>query len=114
MTLQTELPIVDQLSAPIVRRPTLTDDDRVELIGLPFEGLAERLEEWGVGRGQAKRVFRGLHVHRHRLTEINSLGRHAKTITEHLKHSAESSQAEIASVPVFWWAAFSGSAIVPN
>jgi hypothetical protein len=38
----------------------------------------------------------------------------AKTITEHLKHSAESSQAEIASVPVFWWAAFSGSAIVPN
>lgn len=83
MTLQTELPIVDQPSAPIVRRPTLTDDDRVELIGLPFEGLAERLEEWGVGRGQAKRVFRGVHVHRHRLTDINSLGRHAKTITEH-------------------------------
>ena len=53
---------------------------RIDLLGLPFEQLESLLDEWGVGRAQAKRVFRGVHVHRQDLEEIPSLGRHAQTI----------------------------------
>lgn len=56
--------------------------DRVDLLGLPFERLESLLDDWGVGRAQAKRVFRGIHVLNQPLNEIPSLGRHARTIAE--------------------------------
>jgi 23S rRNA (adenine2503-C2)-methyltransferase len=60
----------------------VTETKKVDLLGMPFDQLSDTLEQWGVGRTQAKRVFRGLHVHHIPLTEIPSLGRHAHTIAD--------------------------------
>ncbi|MAD61615.1 MAG: 23S rRNA (adenine(2503)-C(2))-methyltransferase RlmN [Myxococcales bacterium] len=63
-------------------------DQKVDLLGLPFAQLEAQLDSWGVGKAQAKRVFRGLHVQQIPLHDINSLGRHADTIAE-LGHIAQ-------------------------
>ena len=57
--------------------------NKTDLLGLTFEQLELALDHWGVGKGQAKRVFRGLHVKQQALTEIESLGRHAQVIAQH-------------------------------
>lgn len=57
--------------------------EKVELLGLTFEKLSTYLDEWGVGATHAGRVFRGLHVKRHPLSEVPSLGRHAEVIMRH-------------------------------
>ena len=57
--------------------------NKIDLLGLPFDQLEKALTLWGVGKNQAKRVFRGLHVKRQSLQEIESLGRHARVIAEH-------------------------------
>ena len=61
---------------------------KVDLLGLPFAQLEDQLDSWGVGKAQAKRVFRGLHVQQIPLHAINDLGRHADTIAE-LGHIAQ-------------------------
>ena len=57
--------------------PPNVGDTTADLLGMPYDQLAHALDQWGVGRAQAKRVFRGLHVHQHPLSHIPSLGRHA-------------------------------------
>ncbi|MEL6343831.1 MAG: 23S rRNA (adenine(2503)-C(2))-methyltransferase RlmN [Myxococcota bacterium] len=54
-----------------------------DLLGLPFDRLADLLERIGVGAVQANRVFQGIHRHRLPLDAIQSLGRHADTIAAH-------------------------------
>ena len=44
----------------ITEREESTSRVGVDLLGLPFERLASLLDHWGVGRAQAKRVFRGV------------------------------------------------------
>ena len=56
-----------------------------DLLGTPFQHLCQLLDDWGVGRVQAKRIFRGLHVHRLPLHQIPSLGRHATTVASHTR-----------------------------
>ena len=59
------------------------DASPADLLGMPYDQLADILDKWGVGRAQAKRVFRGLHVHQDPLSQIPSLGRHAQTISKY-------------------------------
>ena len=56
--------------------------ERVDLLALTRDQLAEHLEAWGVGARQANRVFRHLHALDVPLEQIPNLGRHARTISE--------------------------------
>ena len=56
-------------------------DDRPDLLGLTRERLGDVLDDLGVGRTHARRVFRGIHRHKLPLEAIQSLGyRHAAAI----------------------------------
>lgn len=78
--------MISQSLSPLIsidsERTRNTPETLVDLLGLPFEELEETLDQWGVGRNQAKRVFRALHVKHQPLQELHSLGRHAHTILE--------------------------------
>ena len=51
-----------------------------ELLGLPFEDLQAYLDQCGVGRTHAPKVFRSLHALQRSLPDTPNLGRHADTL----------------------------------
>ena len=84
MSAHAHLTILDNA---VAQESSAAIQQKVDLLGLA-EQLEAQLESWGVGKAQAKRVFRGLHVQQIPLHDINSLGRHADTIAE-LGHIAQ-------------------------
>ncbi|MCB9676099.1 MAG: 23S rRNA (adenine(2503)-C(2))-methyltransferase RlmN [Alphaproteobacteria bacterium] len=74
------------------------DTSGPDLLGLPYPALEAWLDEVGVGRTHAARVFRGLHRTRVPLDEVRDLGRHAATIDSRAWR-AQAAIAEIVPAP---------------